>query len=82
MTTTTVTQHFATELAHRENDGIDVTLFWQPGSDLLTVCVCDHRRGAYIEIPAEPGRALDVYYHPFAYRNDSTVDYEDSRLAA
>jgi hypothetical protein len=82
MTTTTVTQHFATELAHRESDGMDVTLFWQPGSDRLTVCVCDHRRGAYIEIPAEPGRALDVYYHPFAYRDYSTVDYEDSRLAA
>jgi hypothetical protein len=31
---------------------------------------------------AEPYLALDVYYHPFAYRDFSTVDYDDSRLAA
>jgi hypothetical protein len=82
MTTTTLTQDSATDLARRESDGFEVTLFWWPGSGRLTVCVCDHRRGAYLEIPAEPGRALDVYYHPFAYRDFSTVDYEDIRLAA
>lgn len=75
-------QDLARELAHREGDGLEVTLFWQPATDRLTVCVCDHRRGAYMEIPADPGRALDVYYHPFAYRDFSTVDDEDKRLAA
>ena len=73
-----------TELAHRGGDGIDVTLFWVRGNgDHATiVCVCDRREGAYFEIAAEPCLALDVYNHPFAYRDFSTVDYRDSRLAA
>jgi hypothetical protein len=63
---------------------MDVTLVWVRGDreDSVVVCVCDRREGAYFEIPAEPCLALEVYYHPFAYRDFSTVDYEDSQLAA
>ena len=73
-----------TELAHRSSEGIDVTLIWMRGNgeDKIVVCVCDRREGAYFEVRAQPHLALDVYYHPFAYRDFSTVDYEDSRLAA
>jgi hypothetical protein len=73
-----------TELANRSSNGIEVTLLWSQsdGIDELVVCVSDIRAGAYFEIPAEPGRALDVYYHPFAYRDLSTLDCEDTRLAA
>jgi hypothetical protein len=73
-----------TELAHRSDNGIDVTLVWVRGSgcDATIVCVCDRRDGAYFEIPTEPRLALDVYHHPFVYRDFSTVDYQDSRLAA
>ena len=73
-----------TELAHRSSAGIDVTLMWvrYEGDDEALVCVCDQRDGAYFEIPTRPGVALDVYYHPFVYRHLSTIDYEDSRLAA
>ncbi len=46
------------------------------------VCVCDRRDGAYFEIPAEPYLTFHVYHHPFAYRDFSTVDSEDRRLAA
>jgi hypothetical protein len=76
--------HPRTELAHRSSDGMDVTLVWVQGDDedKAVVCVCDRREGVYFEIPTEPHLALDVYYHPFAYRDFSTVDYEDSRLAA
>jgi hypothetical protein len=70
------------ELAHRANDGIEVTLFWQPVTDELCVCVCDHRRGAYFEITPDPRHALDVYNHPYSYVDSSAVRYEDQRLAA
>jgi hypothetical protein len=72
------------ELANRSSDGVEVTLVWaqREGVDEVVVCVSDSRAGAYFEIPAEPARALDVYYHPFAYRDLSTVDYQDDRLAA
>jgi hypothetical protein len=73
-----------TELAQRSTDGVDVTLFWLRGEneDRALVCVGDRRQGAYFEIPTERNFALDVYYHPFAYRESSNVDYDDSRLAA
>jgi len=75
-----------TELAQRSSAGIDVTLVWVrcegADKDKALVCVHDRQEGAYFEIPAEPYLALDVYYHPFAYRDFSTVDYEDGRLAA
>jgi hypothetical protein len=70
------------ELAHRSNDGIDVTLFWHPDTNELTVCVCDQRRGAYFEIESEADDALDAFYHPYSYASLSCVHYEDDRLAA
>ena len=80
----TVDSTTRTELAQRSDDGFDVTLLWarEAGRDEAIVCVCDSRDGAYFEITAEPYLALDVYRHPFAYRDFSTVDYRDSRLAA
>jgi hypothetical protein len=81
---TNLSTYTSTELAHRASAGLDVTLVWvhDGGEDRVVVCVCDAREGAYFEIRAEPYQALDVYYHPFAYRDFGTVDYERSRLAA
>jgi hypothetical protein len=76
------TQSPSRELAHRTNDGLEVTLFWQPATDELTVCVCDKRLGAYFEVRPEPRRALDVFYHPYSYVSSSVVHYQDERLAA
>jgi len=76
--------HTRTELDHRSGDGVDVTLIWVYGEDVdeTLVCVCDRREGSYFEIPTDPYLALEVFQHPFAYRGFSSVDYEDSRLAA
>lgn len=70
------------ELAHRENDGLEVTLFWRPATDELVVCVCDHYDGAYFEIQPPRHLALDVFYHPYSYMPLSHVHYQDDRLAA
>jgi hypothetical protein len=65
-----------TELAQRSSATADVTLFWQHrgGIDTALVCVSDRVTGAYFEIPAEPYLALDIYHHPFVYRDFSTVE--------
>jgi len=55
------------ELAHRSNDGVDVTLSWHAQTDELLVCVHDERRDVYFEIHPEHDFALDVYYHPYAH---------------
>ena len=71
-------------LAQRSAGRVDVTLVWVRGDeeDAAAICVSDLRAGEYFEIPAEPYLALDVYYHPFGYRDFSTVHYRDEHLAA
>jgi hypothetical protein len=80
---TTVPTHTRTELAHRASGGVEVTLFWVQcdGEDRAVVCVRDRCEGICFEIPTNAYLALEVYYHPFAYRDLSTVENEDSRLA-
>jgi len=56
------------ELAHRRNDGIDVTMFWDSATNLVTVAVSDAKSGDAFEITVLPGeRPMDVFHHPFAY---------------
>jgi len=56
------------ELNHRNNDGIDVWLMWDPGTDSVHVRVRDAKAGNAFEIPVKaPHSAMDVFHHPFAY---------------
>jgi hypothetical protein len=55
------------ELAARESDGIQVMLLWHADVDALTVSVEDARVGDHFQIVVNPDRALDAFYHPFAY---------------
>jgi len=64
MSTTTLE---ARELAARESDGIHVALLWHPGENALTVAVEDQRVGDRFQLAVAPDRALDTFYHPFAY---------------
>ena len=57
----------ARELASRESDGLAVVLLWYPSNDLVTVSVADSHSGARFELAVDGTRALDAYYHPFAY---------------
>ena len=41
------------ELAHRSNDGLEVTLFWRAGRDEVTVCGSDRRSGVSFKIRPE-----------------------------
>jgi hypothetical protein len=72
------------EIARRSSSGLDVTLMWARGEqrDGAVVCVRDEQEATYFEIPAETYLALDVYYHPFAYKDFSTGIAPGNRLAA
>jgi hypothetical protein len=71
--TTAIDIHEPRELAFRANDGIEVGLYWH-GGDRVTVQVFDARSGVSFEIEAPADRALDVYYHPFAYAVDPLLE--------
>jgi len=55
------------ELAARDSDGVHVQLLWHPGENAVTVLVEDTRIGDRFQIAVAPDRALDAFYHPFAY---------------
>jgi hypothetical protein len=55
------------ELAIRESDGLRVLLLWHPREDAVTVSVEDARVGCSFELAVARERALDAFYHPFAY---------------
>jgi hypothetical protein len=63
----TTTTQGARELAARESDGVHVLLLWHPDENALTVSVEDDRAGDCFQLAVEPDRALDAFYHPFAY---------------
>jgi hypothetical protein len=55
------------ELAARDNDGVHVLLLWHPRENTVTVSVEDARVGERFQLAVAPERALDAFYHPFAY---------------
>jgi len=57
----------ARELAARKQDGLAVALLWHPRADALTVSIADSRTGDRFRFEVERSRALDAFYHPFAY---------------
>jgi hypothetical protein len=55
------------ELAHRRGDGIDVTLWWSRSDNTVFVEVLHFATESAFELDVDPARALDAFYHPFAY---------------
>ena len=55
------------ELAARDSDGVHVLLLWHPAENAVTVSVEDARFGETFQIAVAPDRALDAFYHPYAY---------------
>jgi hypothetical protein len=55
------------ELAHRTNDGIEVTLFWTKSTDWITLEVLDRRSGELLEFDVDREVALDAFKHPYLY---------------
>ncbi len=55
------------ELANRRSAGVEVWLFWRRHDDAVTVSVADEQTGEAFELRVARERALDAFYHPFAY---------------
>jgi hypothetical protein len=55
------------ELAHRTNDGIDVTMFWSKASNRVTISVFHAGSATALEVEVDGAEALDAFNHPYAY---------------
>jgi len=63
----TTAQEQRQELAQRQGDGIEVTMFWSADQDELTLRLVDLRAGASFEMPVRRDRGNFAFKHPFAY---------------
>jgi len=82
MQTKTTQRQQVQELAHRAGDGIEVTLLWNSAEERLTVICSDERTGDWFALEAEPGNALDVFHHPYAYAAHQGVEYSVPTVGA
>jgi len=76
MFNTTTSETPRRQLAQRAADGIEVTLFWNDTENSITVSVRDSRADNVFEFPVARDRALDAFYHPYAYAAQQGIHYE------
>ena len=55
------------ELASRENDGLEVSLLWSKATGRTTVVVSDSKLDEAFELEVPGVEALEAFNHPFAY---------------
>jgi len=56
-----------TELAGRQNEGLEVSLLWSKTEDRVKVAVADSRQNEHFEFDVAGADALAAFNHPFAY---------------
>jgi hypothetical protein len=55
------------ELASRVSSGAETTLFWNQRTGAVTVSVWNRDSGQHLQFAVPPAKALDAFYHPYAY---------------
>ena len=64
------------ELAHRNQDRLEVTLLWDPTSNDVCVDVIDQLDDSGFRLPIPGHQALDAFNHPYAYAQSHEHDGE------
>ena len=70
------------ELAHRVNNGIEVSLFWHKVGDVLSLEVYDVKTDEFFELEVPRDRAMDAFHHPYAYLAAAEASEVSELLAA
>jgi hypothetical protein len=73
----TRSQNTWTELAGRENEGLEISLLWSKSSNRVKVAVADARRDEQFEVDVAGEDALAAFYHPFAFAADRGLCFGD-----
>jgi hypothetical protein len=66
----------ATELAYRNQNGLEVRLLWDHRSNEVSVEVIDHLDDSRFRLPIAGHLALDAFRHPYAYASSPRSDHE------
>ena len=62
------------ELAHRNQNGLEVTLLWDSRSNEVFVKVVDQLDDSGFRLPIPGHLALDAFNHPYAYAQSHEHD--------
>jgi hypothetical protein len=68
------------ELATRENDGLEVRLFWSKAADRVRVTVLDAKGGESFALDLPGAEALSAFHHPFAYATAAAASASSARV--
>ena len=60
------------ELDSRVQEGLEVTLFWDPGANRVFVVVADACADEWFRVDVDAADALDAFRHPYAYGQDAS----------
>jgi hypothetical protein len=63
------------ELNYRARGGFEVSLLWSPESGQLAVVVVVESGGAEFAMEVEPGEAMEVFRHPYAYATSRRLEF-------
>ena len=69
------------ELNYRARDGFEVSLLWSPESGQLAVVVVDEAGGEEFAMEVEPGEAMEVFRHPYAYASSRQLEFRRPLVA-
>jgi hypothetical protein len=72
---TTMSHATPKELAYRNQNGLEVTLLWDPRSNEVAVEVIDHLDDSGFRLPIAGHLALDAFHHPYAYAQADESHY-------
>jgi hypothetical protein len=70
------------ELAERTSNGTRVRLLWCQGTSDLWIEVREPDTHPALAIPIPPERALDAFYHPYAYAGADSPERSSKPLSA
>jgi len=65
------------ELAQRVSGTDEILLLWHPEIERVELSILDLATGAGFHIDVAPNKAIDAFYHPYAY---ATVHESPSRV--
>jgi hypothetical protein len=80
MNIATLTNGTRRELAQRVNGGLEITLYWHPNDNGISIEIYEATTDETISFPVPANRALEAFNHPFAHLGDR-IEHERQLVA-
>ena len=62
------------EIDYRQNDGIEVFLYWHKEANILSLALTDHKKDFSTEFVVPNDKAREAFLHPFAWMPTQSIE--------